>query len=313
MLAIEQDGKIVYDVRQGSTIIADSYKYQNRNFRLYYGGEDQMPLADYDGDHGVGNEPAYRGVLLAFFTQFNKTAAGGRIPSFRFLVKAAPGSLQVRDFSIGNPVAGALTLNADGSVQNTSTNTAAATMWEYPVSGSAYQLIADFVVLAAGDGDPLTIGLADVDGTHIMDFCARTENLIDATQRPAVNYFAADFSADSRYVTADALTIGAAYRIILTLSASTYFYTLLQNGSTIGSGSAPRMSANVPASLIIARTGNVSAPAIQKITYAEVDAQGAPTLDEIVRNIVNRGGLADNNADYTGIGGQAVQGYTIAK
>jgi hypothetical protein len=86
VLMIEQDGKIVYDVRPGSTMLADSQKYMARNFRLYYGGEDQMPLADYDGEHGVGNEPAYRGVLLAFFTQFNVTAVGGRIPNFRFLV-----------------------------------------------------------------------------------------------------------------------------------------------------------------------------------------------------------------------------------
>lgn len=89
VLMVEQDGKIVYDMRPGSTILSDSAKYQSRNFRLYYGAEDQEPLSDYDGDHGVGNEPAYRGVLLAFFTQFNKTAAGGRIPNFRFLVSSS--------------------------------------------------------------------------------------------------------------------------------------------------------------------------------------------------------------------------------
>lgn len=73
-------------MRPGSTILEDSAKYQARNVRFYYGDEAQLPFSAYDGEHGVGNEPAYRGVLLAFFTQFNTTAAGGRIPSFRFLV-----------------------------------------------------------------------------------------------------------------------------------------------------------------------------------------------------------------------------------
>ena len=313
VLMVEQDGKIVYDVRPGSTMLADSQKWLARNCIFYYGDEAQLPTAADEAAHGVGNAPAYRGVLRAFFTQFNVTAAGDRIPSFRFLVKSSSGSLQVRDFSIGNPTPSAITLNADGSVQNTSTNVGNGTYWKYPVPDSAYRLTADFVMLAAGGGDPLTIGLADAGGTHIMDFCARTEDKIDAAQRPAVNYFAADFWADSRFVTTGALAIGTAYRIILTLSGSTYSYTLLQGGNVVGSGSAPRMSANAPASLIIARTGNINAPAIEKITYAEVATQGAPSLDEVASNIVDRGGLAAADADYTGIGGQTVQGYTIAK
>lgn len=88
VLMVEQDGKIVYDVRPGSTMLADSQKWLARNCIFYYGDEAQLPTPADEGAHGVGNAPAYRGVLRAFFTQFNVTAVGDRIPSFRFLVSA---------------------------------------------------------------------------------------------------------------------------------------------------------------------------------------------------------------------------------
>lgn len=90
VLMVEQDGKIVYDVRPGSTILADSQKWLARNCIFYYGDEAQLPTAADEAAHGVGNAPAYRGVLRAFFTQFNVTAVGDRIPNFRFLVSATP-------------------------------------------------------------------------------------------------------------------------------------------------------------------------------------------------------------------------------
>lgn len=164
-----------------------------------------MPPTIIEADVGVGNSPAYRGVLLAVFNDFNIYAAGDRIPSFKFVVDSGSNSLQVHDFSIGSPNPVAITLNTDGSVQNTLTDVASGNYWNYPVSNSAYRLTADFVVVQTGGGDPLVIGLADAFGAHIMDFCARTEDKIDALQRPAVNYFASDFVADSRYVTASAL------------------------------------------------------------------------------------------------------------
>lgn len=88
VLAIEQDGKIVYDVRPGSAIVDDSQKYI-QNVSFYYGDESQLPPAIVEAIHGVGQNPAYRGVLLACFHDFNLTPAGDRIPSFRFLVSAA--------------------------------------------------------------------------------------------------------------------------------------------------------------------------------------------------------------------------------
>lgn len=85
VLAIEQDGKIVYDVRPGSAIASDSAKFI-QNITFYYGDESQLPPALVETIHGAGQNPAYRGVLLACFSDFNLTPAGDRIPSFRFLV-----------------------------------------------------------------------------------------------------------------------------------------------------------------------------------------------------------------------------------
>lgn len=95
VLMVEQDGKIVYDVRPGSTMLADSQKWLARNCVFYYGDEAQLPTAADEAAHGVGNAPAYRGVLRAVFTQFNVTAVGDRIPNFRFLVTTGPQAIIV--------------------------------------------------------------------------------------------------------------------------------------------------------------------------------------------------------------------------
>jgi len=85
VLMVEQDGKIVYDVRPGSTMMADSNKWA-ANVKFYYGDEAQLPPTELEAIHGAGNSPAYRGVLMATFNDFNLTSAGDRIPTFRFLV-----------------------------------------------------------------------------------------------------------------------------------------------------------------------------------------------------------------------------------
>lgn len=87
VLAVEQDGKIVYDVRPGSAIASDSAKWA-QGVQFYFGDEAQMPPSTLEAIHGVGNNPAYRGVLLAVFKDFNLTSVGDRIPTFRFLVAA---------------------------------------------------------------------------------------------------------------------------------------------------------------------------------------------------------------------------------
>lgn len=149
-----------------------------RNFRLYYGDEAQLPLSDYDGDHGVGNEPAYRGVLLAFFTQFNTTAAGGRIPSFRFLVQARMARLAFPDFTLGtySPESTLITVVPDYVQNIPSTSAGNEDIWKYPVPADAYGLTANFTVIQAGGGDPITVGLSDASNNHIIDFQPITED-----------------------------------------------------------------------------------------------------------------------------------------
>lgn len=83
-----QDGKLVYDVRPGSTILESSYKWK-ANVDFLFGGEDQLPHPTLEAITGVGNTPAYRGSCLAVFKNFDVSSAGDRIPSFQFVVTTA--------------------------------------------------------------------------------------------------------------------------------------------------------------------------------------------------------------------------------
>lgn len=85
VLMVLQDGVIVYDVRPGSTILSQSYKWA-AGVDFMFGDEAQMPHPTLEAITGVGNTPAYRGSLVAVFKNFNTSAAGGRIPTFHFLV-----------------------------------------------------------------------------------------------------------------------------------------------------------------------------------------------------------------------------------
>lgn len=78
---IRRDGKIVYDVRPGSTILADSAAFAER-FRFYTGAEDQLPDPDLEAIHGVGNTPYYRGTAYLVFPNDDLTDTQGRIPTY---------------------------------------------------------------------------------------------------------------------------------------------------------------------------------------------------------------------------------------
>ena len=90
VLMVLQDGKLVYDVRPGSTMLADSAKWK-ANVDFLFGDEAQLPHPTLEAITGVGNTPAYRGSLVAVFKNFDVSAAGDRIPSFQFVVSNAPG------------------------------------------------------------------------------------------------------------------------------------------------------------------------------------------------------------------------------
>jgi hypothetical protein len=53
IVMVEQDGKIVYDIRRGSTILSASAKWK-ANVDFMFGGEDQMPHPTLEAIFGVG-------------------------------------------------------------------------------------------------------------------------------------------------------------------------------------------------------------------------------------------------------------------
>lgn len=81
---IWQDGKLIYDVSSGvpigSALATAESPYSN--LILYQGAEDQMPDGIEELYHGVGNVPAYRGVVSVRLNIIE--CPGGRVPQFSF-------------------------------------------------------------------------------------------------------------------------------------------------------------------------------------------------------------------------------------
>ena len=88
VLMVLQDGKLVYDVRPGSAMLADSYKWK-ANVDFLFGDETQLPHPTLEAITGVGNTPAYRGSCIAVFKNFDVSTPGDRIPSFQFVVASS--------------------------------------------------------------------------------------------------------------------------------------------------------------------------------------------------------------------------------
>jgi len=65
---IWEDGKLVYDVRPESTIVAESAKFAE-GMRIYLGTQDQLPDPELEAIHGVGNVPAYVGRAYVVFVK----------------------------------------------------------------------------------------------------------------------------------------------------------------------------------------------------------------------------------------------------
>ncbi|QNH21270.1 Putative phage tail protein [Xanthomonas sp. GW] len=87
ILRIWEDEKLVYDVREGSTIPEESTKFASR-FVLHLGGEDQLPDSEIESVLGIGNAPAYRGSAYIVFPKADLTDRRGSIPQYRFEVVA---------------------------------------------------------------------------------------------------------------------------------------------------------------------------------------------------------------------------------
>jgi len=63
---------------------------------IYLGDEDQEPDPTFEGIHGVGNQPAYRGYAYVVFADYYLTDFGDRIPVLEFEVYTAAGDIPWR-------------------------------------------------------------------------------------------------------------------------------------------------------------------------------------------------------------------------
>lgn len=134
LLRIWQDEKLVYDVRPGSTILAESAEFAER-FRLYYGDELQMPDPDLEVFRGAGNVSAYRGTAYVVFPNFDLTDFRERIPDFRFEVTTA-GEVAVTGKWVLGPVAGDEESGVYYITADSPYDLPAATPIEVPASGN---------------------------------------------------------------------------------------------------------------------------------------------------------------------------------
>lgn len=80
---IKRNGIMVYDVRPGSSILAESVEF-GRRLRFYDGSETQLPDPDLEAlpHNGVGNTPAYRGTSYFVIVRDDLTDLQGRIPTY---------------------------------------------------------------------------------------------------------------------------------------------------------------------------------------------------------------------------------------
>ena len=87
LVRIWEDEKLVLDLRAEGSLVepAENNKYAER-FRFFNGSEAQLPSADLEKIHGVGNTPAYRGTCYIVFPLNDVTDRRGSIPNYRFEV-----------------------------------------------------------------------------------------------------------------------------------------------------------------------------------------------------------------------------------
>lgn len=148
ILVVEQDGKIVYDMRPTSKITEASMKWK-ANVDFLFGGEDQLPHPTLEAISGVGSTPAYRGVCIAVFKDFNVTAAGDRIPQFLFTVSSDTTDSTI-DYVLEDFIPGSIGSGTAGFGGQYSTRVADADSSQFEVGGYRYRY--DFV---AQTGSPV--------------------------------------------------------------------------------------------------------------------------------------------------------------
>lgn len=86
LLRVWQNDKLVYDLRSGSLMAAESLKWMS-NKNLFLGTEDQPPSVFLELNvSGIGTTPTYAGTAYLVFGLENLTDSRGAIPQYRFEV-----------------------------------------------------------------------------------------------------------------------------------------------------------------------------------------------------------------------------------
>lgn len=83
------DTKLIRNVSEDATLeelFASESKVKGGKFKFYLGAEDQLPNLVMEALHGVGEVPAYRGVVTAVTDNFKLANFANRIPNFQFEV-----------------------------------------------------------------------------------------------------------------------------------------------------------------------------------------------------------------------------------
>jgi hypothetical protein len=82
---IWRNNELVYDVRPGSTMLADSAKWIEGK-TILLGGWDQLPHPTIEAEMGAANAPAMRGTAMLVVTDEDLTDLRGAIPAYQFEV-----------------------------------------------------------------------------------------------------------------------------------------------------------------------------------------------------------------------------------
>jgi hypothetical protein len=83
ILRIWMGPKLVRNVPEGATleeILASNFPFTNGGLKIYLGSEDQVPDPTLEALHGVGNVPAYRGMVYITVTDFQLADYANQVP-----------------------------------------------------------------------------------------------------------------------------------------------------------------------------------------------------------------------------------------
>lgn len=288
VLMVLQDGKLVYDVRPSSTMLADSYKWK-ANVDFLFGAESQLPHPTLEAITGVGNTPAYRGSCVAVFKNFDVSQAGDRIPSFQFVV-ASSGSPALSipyddplwkyrfDFDVGQDYSApdfddSSWLNGPGGFGNGGPVATAAgqTVRTYGPAPDAGQLIWLRRSINATPGKTLNLSVSHDNNAKVW----WNGNLV-LDQSDSVGALGTDAIAIAAGDVRSVNTLAVRVRELNVVAPTNYSY----------------------ASMIVSQAAS---------------AAGETTLQQIISKIVIRGGLASSDFDAADLVSISVAGYPVAR